>query len=147
MFCYIYKTFITTKDPLATSIGQRFNKPIKEKYITIPPSLRIQLLYFVRVQGLLKFYQPFFQLYQFLCLKLFLVLQDYLVRLTLLLEVLSCFQVPSTKAEKSDSSVLLKKYHVEKGQFETTAIRITPLETFYGESHLREQYLFCLTSY
>ena len=74
MFCYIYKTFIRTEDPLETSIEQRFYKPIKEKYITIPPSLRIQLLYFVRVQGLLKFYQPFFQLYRFLCLKLFLVL-------------------------------------------------------------------------
>ena len=59
--------------------------------------------------------------------------------------MLSCSQVPSTEAEKSDSSVLLKKDHVEKGQFETTAIPITTLETFDGESHLKEQYLFCLT--
>ena len=59
--------------------------------------------------------------------------------------MLSCFQVPSTEAEKSDSSVLLKKDHVEKGQSETTAIPITPLETFYGESHLKEQYLFFLS--
>ena len=43
--------------------------------------------------------------------------------------MLSCFQVPSTEAEKSDSSVLLKKDHVEKGQFATTAIPITTLET------------------